>query len=252
LIFTFGARQEARRRKLLPAQFVDFERAFHQRCLDSTLAAGRTSRCGLLVASPEPLALDQDVRQLPQSGASFGERLRHAHIEGHRQCTGPLIVVGSDIPDLTASHVGSALSSLENDPAQVVVGPSPDGGFYLIATVAPLPEDIWNRVRWRSRETLSTLLQALRDTGRSVKLLPPLKDLDRRADFHAWLATGRRVSTVNSVGRKEEVRSQRVWELLLGRLRHLLMALCQIAVPRQLGKPVVVSIPWHPGRAPPC
>jgi glycosyltransferase A (GT-A) superfamily protein (DUF2064 family) len=241
LIFTVGARTESRRRRLLPSSLRELEHALHQQCLESTLAAGRASRCRLLVASPEQLKLGLNVDHLSQQGANFGERLRHAYADGRKRCEGPLILVGSDAPGLNSDHLSSALMSLKKDRSRVVVGPSPDGGFYLLASNDPLPDEIWNQVRWRNRNTLSCLLKALRESGRAVDLLPPLTDLDRRSDLQAWLATVR-MSGPHLPG----------WKSLLGRLHGLLRALCLIVAPPRLGNPFSVPILLQPGRAPPC
>ena len=191
LIFTVGARNEARRRRLLPAFMNEFEHALHEQCLESTLAAGRASHCCLFVASPEDLLLGRDVHHLIQRGTNFGERLRHAYADGRNRCEGPLILVGSDAPGLNSEHLSSALMSLKQDRSRVVVGPSPDGGFYLLASIDPLPDEIWSQVRWCKGNTLSCLLKALREAGRPFELLPPLTDLDRRSDLQTWLSAAR-------------------------------------------------------------
>lgn len=247
LVFTVGARQEALRRRLLPPHLSNFERALHSQCLESTLAAGRTSRCRLLVASPDCLTLGKQVHHLAQQGTTFKERLRHAYADARRRYDGPLLLVGSDTPDLTSDHLRAALLSLEQNGSRVVLGPSPDGGFYLLATMDPLPEEIWSQVQWRSRRTLSTLLQALREAGRPIELLPMLTDLDHRSDLQSWLAS---IGGPGSGGNALRPPMQ-AWGLLLIHLRRLLKALCRVAIPPQLGSPLAMPIFCWSGRAPP-
>jgi hypothetical protein len=97
------------------------------------------------------------------------------------------VVVGSDVPELTSGHLRRTLELLAEDEDRVVVGPSPDGGFYLLASSRPL-EALLPRVRWRRSDALTSLLAALARAGRPVALLPALADLDRRADLETWLS----------------------------------------------------------------
>ena len=187
LVFTLGARRESRRRRLLPAAQGPVEDGFHQACLESALAAGRDAGLRLEVCSPLELALPADVERRPQRGRDFGSRLEAALARTFAEREGPVVLVGSDVPDLSAGHLRRALEALEEDPDRVVLGPSPDGGFYLLAANRPLGAAL-SRVRWRCRRTLSSLKRALRRQGREIVLLPTLADLDRRADLERWLA----------------------------------------------------------------
>lgn len=100
------------------------------------------------------------------------------------------MVVGTDVPDLSARHLERTLEALGDDPDRVVVGPSPDGGFYLLATRRPI-EGLASAVSWCCAATLRTLLETLAAAGRPVVLLEALTDLDRPADLERWLASHR-------------------------------------------------------------
>ncbi len=145
---------------------------------------------------------------------------------------GPLLVVGTDVPGLGSRHLGQALALLKGDPDRVVLGPSPDGGLYLLAAGRPIP-GLARAARWCRRDTLRSLLGALRALGRSVTLLDPLEDLDRPADLERWLA-----------------RADERWRALAGLLREALSALR-----RPLHAPVgfsgFVLVPHRAGRSPP-
>lgn len=189
LIFTLGASCEARRRRLLPASHERLERRLHQACLDTALAAGRNAGCILEVAAPLDLDLPIDAHQSPQHGSGFGDRLARAWQDAFDAHGGPLLLVGSDVPGLTARPLRRAQTLLAEDPTRVVLGPSPDGGFYLLAAARPLG-DALDSVCWCNRNTLRTLRRALERAGRPVVLLAPLADLDQRRDLERWLADG--------------------------------------------------------------
>ncbi len=188
LVFTLGARCESRRRKLLPLAQKAVEDSLHQACLDAALAAGRAAGLRLEVSSPLELALPADVDRRRQRGPNFGSRLTSAFERTFAEQGGPVVLVGSDVPDLEACHLRRTLEVLDEDPDNVVIGPSPDGGFYLLAAAKPLAATL-SQVHWRCRQTLSSLKRALCRQGRKIVLLTPLADLDRRSDLEHWLAS---------------------------------------------------------------
>ncbi|HEY0552877.1 MAG TPA: DUF2064 domain-containing protein [Thermoanaerobaculia bacterium] len=237
LVFTLGAPRESARRPLVPADLRELEIVLRQECLTAALAAGRACGCRLEVASPTPLGLPEDARNFPQQGRDFGARLERAMADAFARGAGPLLIVGSDVPGLSARHLDDALSLLDadGDPERVVIGPSPDGGFYLLASRRPV-EGLAGAARWCRPETLRDLLRSLQAAGRPVTLLAPLDDLDHPADLERWLA----VSTADARWRRPTARLRRA---LARRLRPL-----RLPPPGQLRASFV---PVLAGRAPP-
>lgn len=230
LVFTLGPGAESARRRLLPATLRGVEAEVWRGCLSAALEAGRAVGCELGVCSPAPLDLPGDARHVPQTGDGFGSRLERAMA---RSFPGPVLVVGTDVPGLATRHLADALSLLAEDPDRVVLGPSPDGGLYLLAASRPIA-GLAGATRWCRRDTLRGLLRALRAAGRPVVLLEPLADLDRRADLETWAA-----------GRDAR------WQGLIRLLRRLLSRLRRPAVPRLAGRPRPALVPVRAGRAPP-
>ena len=230
LVFTLGPGVESARRGLLPGPLRGVETEVWRDCLSAALEAGRAAGCELEVCSPAPLDLPEDARHVPQVGEGFGARLERAML---RPFSGPLLVVGTDVPGLAARHLAQALSLLAEDPDRVVLGPSPDGGLYLLAASRPIA-GLASATRWCRRDTLRGLVRALRAAGRPVVLLEPLADLDRRADLEIWAAQ----------------RNAR-WQGLIRLLRRLLSVLRRPAVPLLVGRPRPALVPVRAGRAPP-
>ena len=185
LVFTLGAAREQLRRRLLPAALGRQEREMHRRLLESALAAGRRCGCRLLVSCPEAVDLPPDARHIRQSSGSFGQRLFEA-LELASSEGGPVLLVGTDVPGLSADHLRQALTALETDPESAVIGPSPDGGLYLLAAHGGILE-VLQRIAWCRSSTCRALLGELRRVGRSTLLLEPLRDLDRQRDLLRWL-----------------------------------------------------------------
>ncbi len=187
LVFTLGPECESSRRGLLPAPLRTAEAELHRQGLQRALAAGRQAGYRLVVSSPQPLDLPPDVELLTQRGCSFAERLhtsmRALQVAGENA---PLLVVGTDTPDLHVGHLRAAVDLLAASSRTVLLGPSHDGGFYLLATRAPLDREL-AAVRWRRRDTRRCLEAALRRGQRPVEHLEPLRDLDRSCDVERWL-----------------------------------------------------------------
>lgn len=233
LVFTLDAASERARRRLLPGRLGSWELALYRQSLDNALAAGRANGCRLEVCAPRRLPLAADVGQLPQEGRGFGARLGRAVARQGASPGRPLVVVGSDAPGLAPRHVAGALERLAERPDRLVVGPSPDGGFYLLATARPV-DDLLAEVAWLRSDTLASLLAAARRRGIEVTLLAPLADLDRAADLHAWI--GRQAAPAFA------------W---LRGLAAELRRLCRPVAPATLGRPLSAPIRVLPARGPP-
>ena len=77
----------------------------------------------------------------PQEGADLGERMARAFARGFAAGFGPVLLRGGDVPDLPAAVVSEATEVLAAGRDQVVLGPCPDGGYYLVGLIpasAPL------------------------------------------------------------------------------------------------------------------
>ncbi len=236
LVFTLGAAGERARRPLLPGAHGRAELELRHGLLECALEAGREAGCRLRVSMPDAARrsgdLAADVGHVPQDGEGFGQRLelacRAARVDaatsGDSGALVPLLVVGADVPGLSARHLRAALDALAADPEAVVLGPSPDGGFYLLGTARPLP-GLAGLTRWCRPDTLARLRRSLHRSGRRVVLLEPLADLDRRHDLERWVATSARRTpgrTPCPSGPTFAARLQVLWRSLLRRLARLL------------------------------
>ncbi|WP_328346024.1 TIGR04282 family arsenosugar biosynthesis glycosyltransferase [Streptomyces violaceus] len=155
------------------------------------LATSHTPRTYLAFARGEgedaiSTAVPAGVRLLLQRGTNLGERLAAAVTEAFADGAGPLLVVGTDAPTLTGSHLTAAFTALESH--DVALGPALDGGYYLIGLRAPhislfaLGLEVW------STDRVLTATRALaHDGGLSMGTLRPLRDLDTPADATALL-----------------------------------------------------------------
>ncbi|HEV2189248.1 MAG TPA: DUF2064 domain-containing protein, partial [Stellaceae bacterium] len=121
---------------------------------------------------------DQEARRLsamPQGRGDLGVRMRRAIAA----CPpGPVVLVGTDIPALTAAHVAEAFRLLGRH--DVVFGPAKDGGFWLVGARHRMPA--FGKARWSSRHALDDVLANLPRSS-SVGFAATLDDVDDGAAY---------------------------------------------------------------------
>lgn len=122
-----------------------------------------------------------------QPKGDLGTRLSDGFEWSHRDSR-PVIAIGTDCPDLTASHVRSALEMLRE--YDMALGPATDGGYYLVGSARHVP-GLFDGVRWSSPQTLADQRRRCDRLGLSVGLLPPLADIDTLDDWQAYQRRGR-------------------------------------------------------------
>lgn len=119
--------------------------------------------------------------RLPQGGGDLGDRMARCLA---RFGPNPVLIVGSDIPDIDRSHIASAFNALRGH--DLVFGPSGDGGYWLVgaaqgARVGALFDD----VRWSTEHALADTLENARP-GVRVAMLEELADIDDGEAYAAW------------------------------------------------------------------
>jgi rSAM/selenodomain-associated transferase 1 len=125
---------------------------------------------------------------LDQGGGSLGDRMallaRAAYAAGARK----LLLMGGDTPHLRAARLEEALAALQTEET-VVLGPSHDGGYYLLGMREPRVE-LLHEVAWSTSSVLSETLIRAEGLGLKVTLLPTERDLDTIDDLR-WLVESR-------------------------------------------------------------
>jgi rSAM/selenodomain-associated transferase 1 len=123
---------------------------------------------------PESFAL------VPQRGDGFGERLLHAAEDILAIGYGSVCLIDSDSPTVPPAAFRRAVDALAQPGDRVVLGPSHDGGYYLIglkqAHAAP-----FERITWSTGSVLEETLERCREAKLEVVLLPTWYDVDDAA-----------------------------------------------------------------------
>jgi glycosyltransferase A (GT-A) superfamily protein (DUF2064 family) len=80
--------------------------------------------------------------------------------------------------------IENSFNYLDNN--EVVIGPSSDGGYYLVG-LSKLNKEIFSGIPWSTNEVLKNTLKKLKEKNISYKLLPELIDIDTEEDIIKWL-----------------------------------------------------------------
>lgn len=118
-----------------------------------------------------------------QEGENLGQRLSNAFDVILEKIAGKVVIVASDVPDLTTGIIQGALDSL--DDSDVSIGPCHDGGYYLIG-MKELHRELFDDISWSTGQVYKQTLAAAKKKGLVVRELPILVDIDTEADLRRW------------------------------------------------------------------
>lgn len=117
-------------------------------------------------------------RKRLQDGSDLGARMQHAFQQGFEKGYKKIIVIGSDMFDLSASDIENAFLLL--DQAELVIGPAKDGGYYLLG-MKKMNNNIFQNKNWGTNTVLSDTLNDLKNEN--VQLLETKNDIDTYEDI---------------------------------------------------------------------
>ena len=173
----------------------DRARALRERLFLDTLAAARAAGYPVVV-SFTPHTAREEVRELvgegaliPQRGDDLGARMRNAMFDVFATGATAVVLIGSDLPTLPPEHIVHAFDLMEgqgSSPAvsgcDVVLGPSEDGGFYLVGARGHMP-NIFSGVEWGQGDVLERVSAAAHDAGVTIARAPEWWDVDAPEDL---------------------------------------------------------------------
>lgn len=121
-----------------------------------------------------------DLPRAPQGRGDLGDRMGRMLRE---MPTGPVCLIGADIPGVAREHIARAFRALGRN--QMVFGPAPDGGYWLVGAqrIGALPHSLFQNVRWSTEHALADTLASI--PGCRVAMLDQLRDVDTVADLRA-------------------------------------------------------------------
>lgn len=164
---------------------ADFQRRLTERTLDT--ARKLVSRCRVCVEfrfeggtrKQVGLWLGPDVLARPQGAGGLGKRMHDCMAEAFREGSPRVVLLGTDIPEVTTGLLEEAFQALtEND---VVLGPSEDGGYWLVGSTRPTP--LFEGIPWSTGGVFRCTVALARTLGLKMHTLRTLRDMDGPEDL---------------------------------------------------------------------
>jgi len=194
VLFLKEPRLGAVKRRLAAGIGASAALSFYRRSAARALGLARDSRWRTVAAvtpdraafRPVLRALGPGVAKIPQGRGDLGARMAECF---RRLAPAPVVIAGGDIPEMTAAHVARAFRLLRAH--DVVLGPSPDGGFWLVGLRRPaLAPILFRDVRWSGPHALADVGANLPSRVK-LALADALDDVDDAESYRRFLVRAR-------------------------------------------------------------
>ena len=114
-----------------------------------------------------------------QYDGTLGQRIVAAFQETFSTCE-KVIIIGSDCPQLTSSVIEAAFAKLESH--NIVIGPSTDGGYYLLGMDNVYPQ-LFQNINWSTNTVFQETFDIAQKSKLSIHKLKELTDIDFEEDW---------------------------------------------------------------------
>ena len=171
--------------RLIPALGADGAAALAAAMLARTLEEAKAAGDVELCADPRPDHpawrghIPEGVRLSAQGPGSLGERLARAAERAIGEGA-PLLLIGTDCPELDAGRMRSAAAALEH--CDAFIHPTRDGGYALLG-LARFHRSLFENIAWSTRLVAEQTLERLNALGWTVEVGETLRDVDVPADL---------------------------------------------------------------------
>jgi len=124
--------------------------------------------------------LPDEFELVPQRGEAFGERLSFATEDLLSLGFDSVCLIDSDSPTVPQQAFAQAARILSENENAIVLGPSDDGGYYLIG-LKKLHRQLFEKIDWSTERVLDQTITRAKELNLEVHLLPSWFDVDDRA-----------------------------------------------------------------------
>ncbi|WP_138431980.1 TIGR04282 family arsenosugar biosynthesis glycosyltransferase [Fodinibius saliphilus] len=123
---------------------------------------------------------EEHYRKKLQHGQNLGERMSNAFEQAFMEGYEHAVIIGSDCAALKKSHLVNAYSILQNH--DVVIGPSQDGGYYLLGMNQYLP-DLFENMEWSTPSVYDETIRRIKRMNLMYEAVEELNDIDTEKDL---------------------------------------------------------------------
>lgn len=157
---------------------------FYQKLLNHTLAVSVSKNWQRVICYNKPftnpLFIENDTFSI-QKGSHLGEKMRHAFLELFQLNYTKIVIVGTDIPELSTTLIQEAFEALNSH--EVVLGPTKDGGYYLLGLKKLHHELFAEEIPWSTPLVFEKTRQICQAKKLSLYELKLLSDIDDYTDL---------------------------------------------------------------------
>jgi uncharacterized protein len=188
-LIVFARRPEAGKVKtrlttvLTPEQAAELHEAFVLDVLDSFRTVDADVRLYLSGGASHDNSdfAPRGVDCFEQRGEDLGQRMQNAFIETFRAGYEKIAIVGTDHPTLPVSYINLSYTALQGT-RSIAIGPSEDGGYYLLAMNDFFPE-LFVGMTYSHDSVFRQTVERAAVTGAFLTILPPWYDVDTPDDL---------------------------------------------------------------------
>jgi rSAM/selenodomain-associated transferase 1 len=125
---------------------------------------------------------EADFIKTTQAPGDLGARMAASFQSAFDKGAEKAVIIGSDCPALTGALLQRAFDALDH--SDFVLGPTPDGGYYLLG-MRHFDETVFQNIEWSTDSVRAHTLDRIAAAGKTCALMPVLSDVDTEED---WLA----------------------------------------------------------------
>jgi uncharacterized protein len=120
-----------------------------------------------------------------QEGRDLGERMKSAFRFLFKNLYKKVIIIGTDCPEMNSEILLKSFNELSGK--NVVIGPSTDGGYYLLGMDSFYPF-LFDKIEWSSSKVFKESIKRVEKNKLSFELMPELIDVDTEEDMRKWFS----------------------------------------------------------------
>jgi uncharacterized protein len=180
LIPLLGANAAAELQSFLTARIIDTAKRFSE--TDATVLEVHYSD-----GTEDALRdwLGNDLKFRAQEQGDIGRRMAAAFEACFREGYSPIVLIGSDCPDISEELLREAFLRLTS--ADLVLGTAYDGGYYLIGMKEHHP-GLFASIEWGTSTVLSATIKQAEKLDLAISLVDKLIDIDDAESLKMWLS----------------------------------------------------------------
>ncbi len=175
--------------RLTPALTAD-EAASLAACFAQDVTSNARHAAGALIIAYAPTGgratletlLGGELLWLEQQGADLGERLERVATQAFNLDFAPVVIIGADSPTLPTLFIEMAINALAAGECDIALGPTEDGGYYLIGLRHPA-SGLFQNIAWSTTQAYAQTARNARNLGLRLLELPTWYDIDTYADL---------------------------------------------------------------------